>query len=128
MHAWRGGGGGEGGGAVAMHAPPACSNTVCMCICASIVHSCLPSTPTPTRKFWITHSRILISSVFTSHTYISHTHTKWRNTLQTRARPHSRTRTTSARGTHRTTSMRTHPSHSLLPSRIPSWTTFLQRA
>lgn len=73
-----GGGGGEGrgGGAVAMHAPPPrCSNTVCMCICASIVHSCLPSTPTPTRKFWITQSRILISSVFRSHTYISHTHT-----------------------------------------------------
>lgn len=70
-----GGGGGEGEGELwrCMH-PPRCSNPVCMCICASIVHSCLPSTPTPTRKFWITQSRILISSVFTSHTYISHTH------------------------------------------------------
>lgn len=71
-----GGGGGEGGGGGCGDActPPRCSNPVCMCICASIVHSCLPSTPTPTRKFWITHSRILISSVFTSHTYIPHTH------------------------------------------------------
>lgn len=76
MHAWRRGRGGEGRGSCGdACTPPRCSNTVCMCICASIVHSCLPSTPTPTRKFWITHSRILISSVFTSHTYIPHTHT-----------------------------------------------------
>lgn len=131
MHGRRGRGG-EGGGEGelwrCMHPPPLQQHSlyVHLCIHRTLVPALHPDAHSEILDHPLPHPHLI--RLYISYVHLAHTHTKWRNTLQTRARPHSRTRTTSARGTHRTTSMRTHPSHSLLPSRIPSWTTFLQRA